>query len=258
MSATGTMQIILALIAMNYRLIGGEIFASLVFVAVITSLTSSPLMKLFLRSEKAMNLLDCTEKRLFVPALVSRDRDGVIGELAIFGPERVPPELPAYDHAGLDACMGAVLAAVRELLGAQVAVPYDRVAFTPDGAQEGVFHAALPAEWFGRSPQFYLGVVIEEPAERAAELVAAGTKLLAPVDLESVLQGVLPGVRLDPVRLPPTAFPKRPGLHFFRVDTEGESRQYWLHVAEAGRALVLSALGGLGVTDYAMFVELRN
>ncbi len=81
MSATGTMQIILALIAMNYRLIGRDIFASLVFVAVFTSLVGSPLMRLFLKSKKTMNLLDFTEKRLFISSLASRNREGAIAEL---------------------------------------------------------------------------------------------------------------------------------------------------------------------------------
>lgn len=181
----------------------------------------------------------------------------VVGELAIFGPDRVTPELPAYEHARLDECFEVTLTQIRALLGAQVAVPYDVVQFEADTDQDGIYYAALPGEWLTRNPLFYLAIEIDQPQERAAELVAAGVKLLAPEDLESVLQGVLPGVALEPVRLPPTSFPKRAGLHYFRIGTEGESRDYWLHVVQARKAMVLSALGDLGKVGYAMYVELR-
>lgn len=182
----------------------------------------------------------------------------VVGELAIFGADRTAPDLPAYDHQALDACFATTGDAVRGLLGAQVAVPYDVVQFEADTAQDGVFYAALPQEWLVGKPLFYLGVQMDQPQERVAELVAAAVKLLAPADLESVLQGVLPGVALEPVRLPPTSFPKRAGLHYFRIQTEGESRDYWLHVERARKAMVLSALGEPGRIGYSMFVELRS
>lgn len=181
----------------------------------------------------------------------------VVGELAIFGSDRVTPDLPAYDHARPDVCFGAALAQIRALLGAQVAVPYDVMPFEVDAEQDGIFYASVPGEWLSRNPLFYLGVEIDQPQERTAELVAAGVKLLAPEDLESVLQGVLPGVELEPVRLAPTSFPKRANLHYFRINTEGESRDYWLHVVKARKAMVLSALGDLGKVAYGMYVELR-
>lgn len=182
----------------------------------------------------------------------------VVGELAIFSPDRVTPELPAYDHVKLDECYSAVLGHIRELLGAQVAVPYDTLRFEADADQDGMFYVLLPDEWLSKDPLFYLGVEIDQTQEQAAELVSAGVKLLAPEDLESVLQGVLPGVALEPVRLAPTSFPKRKGLHFFRISTEGESREYWLHVLQARKAMVMSALGGLGEVAFDIYVELRG
>lgn len=181
----------------------------------------------------------------------------VVGELAIFSAERVAPQLPAYDHLDLDTCFTAVLRQVRELLGTQVAVPYDVAPFEPDADQEGIFYAQIPADWLAAQPLFYLGVQIDQPPEKVADLVAAGVKLLAPGDLQSVLEGVLPGVELEPVRIPPTSFPKRTGLHYFRVNTEGDSRELWLRVIQSKKAMVLSALGGLGTVGFALYVELQ-
>ncbi|MCA8975301.1 MAG: type VI secretion system baseplate subunit TssK [Planctomycetes bacterium] len=182
----------------------------------------------------------------------------VVGELAIFSADRVMPELPAYRHAELDECFRKVLEEIRALLGAQVAVPYDVVQFEADADQDGIFYAPLPEDWLSRNPLFYLGVVMDQTQDKAAELVLAGVKLLAPDDLDRVLQGVLPGVGLEPLRLAPTSFPKRPNLHFFRISTEGESRDYWLNVVRARKAMVLSALGELGKISYGIYVELRS
>jgi type VI secretion system protein ImpJ len=181
-----------------------------------------------------------------------------VGELSIFSDERVPPELPAYDHGQLNDCLRTVLDSIRTLLGAQVAVPYDTVAFEADAGQEGVFYAPVPADWLGANPVFYLGVELAQPQVEVAELVAAGVKLLAPDDLEHVVQGVLPGIELAPLRIPPTSFPKRSDLHFFRIGTEGASRDLWLNVVRAQRAMVLSALGHIGDVGYGLYVELRS
>ncbi len=182
----------------------------------------------------------------------------VVGELAIFSAARVAPELPAYEHSRLDECFSAVLGQARELLGAQIAVPYDVSQFEADAEQEGIHYAKIPAEWLTAQPVFYLGVQLDQPQDKVTELVAAGVKLLAPEDLQHVLQGVVPGVELEPVRLPPTSFPKRAGLNFFRISTEGASRDFWLRVIEARKAMVLSALGGLGPIEFGLYVELRG
>ena len=181
----------------------------------------------------------------------------IVGELAIFGADRVVPELPAYDHGRPSECFATLRGKIKELLGAQVAVPYDTLPFEADASQDGISYAPLPDEWLVGHPTFYLGVELDMPQERAVEMVAAGVKLLSPSDLEQVLQGVLPGIALEPVRIPPSSFPKRKNLHFFRIETEGESRDYWLNLVQAKKAMVLSALGELGDVGYALYVELR-
>ncbi len=182
----------------------------------------------------------------------------VVGELAIFSDARVAPTLAAYDHDRLHECTTDVLDHIRALLGAQVAVPYDTLSFEEDVEQAGVHYAPIPEEWLSGNPLFYLGVEMAQSQEQVAELVAAGVKLLAPDDLEHVLQGVLPGVELSAVRIPPTAFPKRADLHFFRINTEGASRELWMNIVRARKAMVLSALGEAGSVAYGIYVELRD
>jgi type VI secretion system protein ImpJ len=182
----------------------------------------------------------------------------LVGELAVFSPGRVVPELPTYSHDRLDECFQVAASTVRDLLAHEISLPYDRIELKEDPDREGVFVAAVPPDWLDAAPVFYLGVEMERPADEVTDLVAAAVKLLAPDDLETVLQGVLPGVGLEPVRVPPISFPKRPDLHFFAIETEGASRELWTHVLDSRRLMVISALGAVEQVDYAIYVELRG
>jgi len=178
------------------------------------------------------------------------------GALALFGAERCAPELPPYDHAELDGCFQPVLAKLREYLAAEVSVPYDTLEFKKDPQREGFFDCHLPTEWLAQNALFYLAVEIEQTPEDAAQLVLAGVKLISPSDTDRVVQGVVPGIELEHLRTPPTAFPRRANLHFFRVESEGRSRDSWLKILEARKGVLLSALGALGEVRYHFYVEL--
>lgn len=180
-----------------------------------------------------------------------------VGNLSIFGAERVVPELPIYDHGDLDRCFGGVVAAVQALIPAEVSVPYDVQPFQEDPLRQGFYHCEIPRDWLQAKPLFYLGVQLGKAADEVAGLVETGVKLLAEADLERVLQGVVPGVLLAPVRTPPLAFPKRADLHYFKVSTEGDSRQGWLEIEKSGTAVLLTALGGLGA-KFQLYVELAR
>lgn len=181
-----------------------------------------------------------------------------VGSLAVFSEERVVPENPIYDHAKLNECFGAVLDSIRELLAADVAIPYDRATFEADPMHEGFFECQIPDDWFRFQPDFFLAVRLARPAEEVVRLVAGGLKLVSKEDLPHVLQGVVPGIGLAYLQNPPLAFPKRPELHFFRVEMEGPSRKGWLKVLSAKTAMLLSTLGAVGDVRYHFYVELRR
>ena len=74
------------------------------------------------------------------------------GSLAVFGPDRVAPELPTYDHDDLTRTFDAVLAAVHGLLVAEVSVPYDVTEFAPDSVREGSTKPRSPRTGSIRAP----------------------------------------------------------------------------------------------------------
>ena len=192
------------------------------------------------------------------PSVVYRELVATVGSLAIFGDERVVPRLPVYAHDDLTRCFTVVRDALRALIVAEVTVPYDTVAFQADPMREGFQKCEIPAEWLERSPLMFLAVELAQPPEEAVEMVKTGVKLISEADLDRVLQGVVPGIGLTYLRTPPMAFPKRPDLHFFRIETEGSSRDAWLNVLESKTAVLLSALGGESGIAYHMYVELRE
>ena len=178
------------------------------------------------------------------------------GNLAVFSAERVVPEFSAYEHADPDPGFRELLARVRELLDAEVAVPYDTSEFRRDEEREGVFECAIPEHWEERGALFHLAIEMQSSPEETAELVAAGLKLIPPADADRVIQGVVPGIELEHERNAPTSFPKRDDLHYFRVITEGRSRDAWVRLLESRRGMLLSALGAMGEVRYHFYVEL--
>jgi predicted component of type VI protein secretion system len=137
-------------------------------------------------------------------------------------------------------------------------VPYDTVTFKKDVLREGFLECEIPKEWIERQPLVYFAISLAKTAEEVAELVRWGVKLVSGADIERVLQGVVPGIALTFERMPPTSFPKRPDLHFFFIETEGNSRETWLNVMSARSAVLLSTLGFLGDIQYHLYVELRG
>ncbi len=83
MSASGTMQIILGLTAMEFKVINNEIFVAIVIMAVVTTVMSTPLMKLFMEMKKTRDLASLIESRLFIPGLRAKTALEAIEEMSV-------------------------------------------------------------------------------------------------------------------------------------------------------------------------------
>lgn len=82
MSARGAMEIILGIIGRNLNIINDATFVAIVIMAVVTSLSTAPLIRLFLKSDRKMSLLDLIEAKLYVARLEADTPAGAIDELA--------------------------------------------------------------------------------------------------------------------------------------------------------------------------------
>jgi type VI secretion system protein ImpJ len=180
------------------------------------------------------------------------------GNLAVFAPGRVLPDLPAYQHADVNGCFRAAFEVVDALLAAEVAAPYDTSPFEPDPVKAGLWRLRLPAEWAGRDGHYFLAVEMADEPERVREMVAAGVKLVAEDEVDRVIQGVLPGIELRHLHIAPLSFPKRDALHYFAIESEGATRNSWLKVLESQAAEIVSVIGGPEEVRFHFYVEFRD
>jgi Kef-type K+ transport system membrane component KefB/mannitol/fructose-specific phosphotransferase system IIA component len=95
MSARGSQEIILGLLALQYGLIREPLFVALVVMALVTSTLSGPLMQRALRRKRPRRVADFLSARAFVPKLQARDSREAILELthAIAGVANLPPKV---------------------------------------------------------------------------------------------------------------------------------------------------------------------
>ncbi len=80
--ASGAMGIILGLVALQYGIINEDAFESIVIMAVVTTVLSAPLLKMFLKKEKTLNILDLIDRRGFIQDMKAITLRDAIRELA--------------------------------------------------------------------------------------------------------------------------------------------------------------------------------
>jgi len=82
MSASGAMGIILGLFALQFHLISGETYVSIVVTAVVTSMFSGPMIKFFLKSKEVLRCIDLVDSKLFISSLKGATAEQAIMELS--------------------------------------------------------------------------------------------------------------------------------------------------------------------------------
>src|SRR5690606_1990995 len=152
MNARGAMEIILGLLALQYGVIQEEMFVALVVLALLTSIVSGPMMRMFIAQPKRWLLEELLDVGSFFPRLQATTRAEAIRELAA----------PAAAAAGRDeaAVAEAVLNRERVMstgLGQEVAVPHARL----DGLKK-------PVLVLGHAPE---GIDFDSPDGEPARLI---------------------------------------------------------------------------------------
>ncbi len=160
MNARGAMEIILALLALRFGLIGERLFVALVIMAVATSLMSGPVMQRLLRLQKPRRFTDFLKPKAFLPQLQASTPEGAIQELS----------------APLAAAVG-----LKPRLVEEAVLERERLMATGVGRGTAVPHARLaelnaPAVGLGISCK---GIAFGAPDGRPAHLIFL---ILTPID----------------------------------------------------------------------------
>jgi mannitol/fructose-specific phosphotransferase system IIA component (Ntr-type) len=122
MMSVGTMGIIIGLLALQYGIISERVFVALVFMAIVTSMISGPLMERVLKRRKPKRFTDFLSSRSFLPALKAESRERSIVELSN------SLALPAgFEAASLAEAVWEREQLLATGLGNGIAVPHARV-----------------------------------------------------------------------------------------------------------------------------------
>jgi type VI secretion system protein ImpJ len=151
----------------------------------------------------------------------------LVGQLAIFGPERRPPDLLVYDHDDLAKCFFQARQHIDALLDIFVEPEYQERALVGAGMRMQV---SLEPAWLETTWQLYLGV--HSPLERG-ECVGLLTKTghldmkIGSSDrVDTIYRQGAAGLRFTHNPHPPRALPLPPGQVYFQVLREANDAEW--------------------------------
>jgi mannitol/fructose-specific phosphotransferase system IIA component (Ntr-type) len=81
MNARGAMEMILGILALQAGLIHEPMFVAIVIMALVTSLISAPAIRWLIQGKKSVSLKEVVTSELFLPALSSDTKNGVLREM---------------------------------------------------------------------------------------------------------------------------------------------------------------------------------
>lgn len=153
----------------------------------------------------------------------------LIGQLAIFGPNAKPPELPRYDHDDLGGCFNTVKRYIDDLLAlGGFSLGYEERPFVGEGLRMKV---ALEPAWLAPAWQMFVGVESPMPTVDLVPLLTGRLNMkFGSIDrVDEIFQRGLRGLAFGYNPKPPRALPESRTLTYFQINRE-TSPEEWQHV----------------------------
>jgi type VI secretion system protein ImpJ len=143
-----------------------------------------------------------------------------VGVLCTYSPDKLPTEVPPYDHANLTTTFAELDRHLRELPG-QIA---------PDTCVSIPLQRRGTDEWIGQvtddslfeRADFYLSLSGTAPADKFIREAPFKVKLTSPAQMEAIRSFNLRGVVLSHMPDPPPDIPRRTGCQYFALQREGK------------------------------------
>jgi type VI secretion system protein ImpJ len=154
----------------------------------------------------------------------------LVGQMAIFGATRRPPDLPRYDHDDLGGCFFRVKQYLDALLDIFVEPEYKERPFIGAGLRMQV---ALEPSWLESAWQLYVGVQSPLEAEECIRLLTKPGQLDMKIGssdrVDTIFRMGQAGLRVVHTPRPPRALPALPGQIYFQIQREAAGGE-WPHV----------------------------
>jgi type VI secretion system protein ImpJ len=145
----------------------------------------------------------------------------LVGQLAVFGATRRPPDLPRYDHDDLGRCFGRVKQHTDALLDIFVEPEYKERPFVGAGLR---LQVSLEPAWLEAAWDMYIGVQGPKDAEECVRLLTQKGQLDMKVGSSEHVDALFrlgqAGLRFTHTPSPPRALPAVPGQIYFQVSRD--------------------------------------
>jgi type VI secretion system protein ImpJ len=163
----------------------------------------------------------------------------LVGQLAIFGETRRPPELPRYDHDDLGGCFSKVKQYADLLLSVLVEPEYKERPFIGAGLRMQV---SLEPAWLEPRWQLFVGVQSPLAPEECVRLLTRpghqglDMKIGSSERVDEIFRLGEAGLKFAHSPRPPRALPQAPGLVYFQISRESQQLEW----ARVQRSLALA------------------
>ncbi len=138
----------------------------------------------------------------------------VFGSLSTYSSEISSWEMTPYDHQALGRCYEETAGKIYQLLDLSVPTDYDQITMEFDGE---FFCASLTSSQLEADKRFFLAVKSSSSTPEALQDSLPPTaKISARENMEYLISHALGGVPLQPLPVPPSEIPQKPGTAFFR------------------------------------------
>ncbi|HVS38398.1 MAG TPA: type VI secretion system baseplate subunit TssK [Gemmataceae bacterium] len=149
----------------------------------------------------------------------------LVGQLAIFGDTRRPPDLPRYDHDDLGGCFYAVKRWLDFLLDSIEPPSYEQRTFVGAGKRMQV---TLEQKWLLSHYQMYVGVksrLSDDDSKRLLQPGGLDMKIGSSENVDAIFMKGAPGLRFQHKPTPPRVLPAVQGLIYFEVSRDAQEWQ---------------------------------
>ncbi len=157
----------------------------------------------------------------------------LVGQMAIFGATRRPPELPRYDHDDLGRCFYGVKRYLDALLDILVEPEYKERAFVGAGLRMQV---SLEPSWLESVWQLFVGVQSPlDPEETVRLLTKPGQldmKIGSSDRVDTIFRMGMTGLKVAHTPRPPRVLPTLPGQVYCQIQRETGAEE-WQHVQKS-------------------------
>ena len=157
----------------------------------------------------------------------------LVGQMAIFGATRRPPELPRYDHDDLGGCFYRVKQYLDGLLNILVEPEYKERPFVGAGLRMQV---SLEPAWLESAWQLYVGVLSPMRPDECVKLLTKPGQLDMKIGsserVDTLFRMGQAGLKVVHTPRPPRALPDLPGQIYFQIQREATAGE-WQNVQQS-------------------------